>query len=125
MEPSEQQGLDRAEYLVRVTELEDEVIALEGEHRRVRLGILVGLVMLVGSAIGSLGGATGWVWALVGGLVLAPWALRASRAAMRRITERKEGLQLQMGEVKRRGSLTPADDATVEPSPQDGSEVAS
>ncbi len=91
-EPSEQQGLDRAEYLVRVTELEDEVSALVRKQRRLRLGILVGPVMLVGSAIGALGGASGWVWALVGGLVFLPWALRASRAEMRRITERKEGL---------------------------------
>ncbi len=86
MEPPEQKGPEVVEGLLRVAEFEDEISGLAGKHRRVRVGVLVGLVMLVGSAIGVLVGSPGWGLTLLGGLLFLPWFLRASRAEMLGIT---------------------------------------
>ena len=122
MEPSEQKAPEVVEGLLRVAEFEDEISALARQHRRVRVGVLVGVVLLVGSAIGVSVGTPGWGFTLLGGLLFLPWFLLASRAEMQRITESAEDLLLQLDAVKQPGGYTP-DDAT--PGPQDGSEVAS
>ena len=125
MEPPEQEAPEVVEGLLRVAELEDQISALARQHRRVRLGVFAMLVMLVGAAIGALGSASAWGWTLVGVLLVTSWGLWASRAEMQRITERKEGLLLQLDAVKQRGRLHAPDDATVESGHQNGPEVAS
>ncbi len=120
MEPSEQKGLEAVEGLLRVAEFEDEISALARQHRRVEVGVLVGVVLLVGSAIGVSVGTPGWGFTLLGGLLFLPWFLLASRAEMQRITESAEDLLLQVEEVKQRGGLYTPDDATVEARPPRG-----
>ena len=99
MESPDQTEPDRLEGLLRVTDLEDEISALVGKHRQLRVGLLVALIMVLGSAIGAWGGASAWIWAFVGLIVVLPWFLRETRAQMLTHTERKEDLLLQLEEV--------------------------
>ncbi len=85
------------------------------------MSVLVGMGMPLGAAIAVFSGASGWGWVLVGLLVGMPWFLLASRNEMRTLTESKEALLLELEAVKQPGRLHAPDDATVEPTPQDGS----
>ena len=66
---------DRAESLVRVTELEDQIAALTEKHRRHRAGLLLLPVMLAGLVVGALVRASEWIWYVVGGFVSLPVVL--------------------------------------------------
>ena len=90
---------------MRVTEFEDEISALARKHRQLRMGLLIMPVILAGLVVGALGGASEWVWALVGVLVSLPLVLWQSRTQLRTIAEHKEDLLLQLKAVKQEGRL--------------------
>ena len=115
MEPPEQRQPDRVEGLLRVTELQDEISALARKHRQIRVGHLMMPVILAGLVVGALGGASEWIWALVGGLVSLPVVLWQSRTHLRTIAEHKADLLLRLEEAKQPARLHARDDATVEP----------
>ena len=71
-ERPEQRESDRTEGLVRVTELEDDIGGLVGEHRRVLGGLFGMLVCAVGAAIMAVRGPLGPVLVFLAGLVFLP-----------------------------------------------------
>ena len=105
MEASEQKASEVVAGLLRVAEFEDEISELAGEHRRVRFGVLVMSVILVGSAVGMWVIPGTWVFAVLGVILFTPWAIRASRAHMLGIVERRGDLLLELEEVKTPGRL--------------------
>ena len=97
-----------------LTELQDEISALARKHRQLRVGFLAALVMVIGVAIGALRDPSVWGLILLGMLLSSPWTVRAGRAQIRTVTDRKEDLLLQLKEVKQPSRLhapaSPGDD---------------